>query len=352
MDILGNEPIREQFSSMIQRDRLHHCFLFEGPEGVGKFRTAKWLAQLLLCPKPIEKGVQACGTCGSCVCVEREDHWNMVFVGLDPTKKKKQISVAQARELVKTVALYPQGGGKRVVIFDEAASMTEEAANALLKTLEEPPTETIFILITTSAQHMLPTIRSRSQKVRFSPVPSAEIVEWLVAKGLVAESKMVQMAQGCPGKVLSLLQGEYEQIEQTMHSVMQMIQEPLVDMYQRSKDMFGNFPSATASQMRAELLSRSLECLEMLLRDIVVLQSVALDTNSMEPTDLAALLYWPQHIVQIQKWASRFDARTIATLHREIEQARDDQEINVNPQLHLEMLVVLWKRAVSAGYLV
>ena len=339
IDILGNEHIRKQFSSMIQQDRLHHCLLFEGPKGVGKYRNAKWLTQLVLCPNSNQEA--PCGKCHSCLMVENEEHWNVIHVGLDESKKKMQISVAQARELIEQVSTYPRGGGKRVVIIDDAWYMKEDTSNALLKTFEEPMTDTMFILITTSAQYMLPTVRSRSQRIRFSPVSESTIQDWMVQKGQEVPEQILALSQGCPGRVQDLLMGEYEEWLDNMEMLLSMFSKPLLDVYELNKRLFDSVKSENASQEKVLLLNRLLDCMEMLLRDIIVWQT------SKNPERLI----WKQKHALIEKWALKMDDRCIADLHNAIEQARIDQEINVNGKLQIESLVTLWKKAVALGYI-
>mgnify|MGYP001232808200 CR=1 FL=1 len=105
-ELLGNEHLRKHFSSMIDRDRLHHCLLFEGPTGIGKVQMAKWLAKRIFCEK-VQDG-KVCNRCWHCQAVDIEDHPDLIRVGLDSTKRKLQISVQQARNLIQQVAIHPR----------------------------------------------------------------------------------------------------------------------------------------------------------------------------------------------------------------------------------------------------
>ena len=135
----------------------------------------------MLCEAPIhDELIKPCGTCFSCTAISRDEHLDLVYLNKDPTKKRAQISVSQARKLIANVGLMPTYGKMRVVIIPEAELLTEDASNALLKTFEEPLTPTVFILVVSSSKYLLPTVRSRAQRIRFSPVPVEEMSKWFL----------------------------------------------------------------------------------------------------------------------------------------------------------------------------
>lgn len=349
-NILGNQLLRNRLSSMVDRDHLHHCLLFEGPSGIGKYLTAKWLAKRLFCERANAisndstfehlDSTLPCLTCWHCNAVEIEDHPDLLRIGLDTTKKKKQISVQQARDLIGQVAIYPRLAKQRVVIIDQAQHMTETTSNALLKTFEEPPTETIFILIVPSSQKMLTTIRSRAQRIRFAPVSDDEIKDYLGSRGEPVRADVIAFAQGCPGKVFQLLEGEYEDWKLAVDLVFSWIRMPLIDMYEDCKEKLASF-SSIQSHEKLDFQNRILDCIEIVLRDILLLKS--------NGDDEQVLLQ--EHLQTLEKWAPRLDYRTIADLGDIINQAREDQIINVSPRMQLENLVVQFKQALRVGYI-
>ena len=180
--------------------RVHHAYLFDGPDGVGKERTAFGLAQALVCERRAEGASEACGECRACArAVPRQGdsrplHPDIVVLerGLyDPatigrkSPETQDISIDQVRTLVLARAAFaPLEGRAKVFIVRRAEELSISAANALLKTLEEPGARTHFMLLSATADALLPTIRSRTQRVRFGALPDAVVSELLVATGM------------------------------------------------------------------------------------------------------------------------------------------------------------------------
>ena len=208
--MIGNKDIRERLIRLSKTDQLHHCLLFEGPSGVGKLQHAFWLAKLVNCTgQPTESG--PCENCWSCRTIENRENADVVTISYDPEKKTKMISVRQARELIASIQVHPFRAKKRIVIIDPADAMRIETANALLKTFEEPPSSTMFVLICDFADQLLPTIRSRVQRIRFRPVPIQEIREWLSKTQNTKVSPSIPfLSEGAPGQALSMLEEQEE----------------------------------------------------------------------------------------------------------------------------------------------
>ncbi len=212
-DLLGNEALRSRLVSMSESGRLHHCLLFEGPAGVGKSATALWLAQTINCTGPSMFGPRSepCGSCWSCRAIREGQHPDVLVVGLDPERTAPIISVRQAREIISGMALRPYSARRRFVIIDPAEAMGNQTANALLKTFEEPPRDTSFVLVCPSARQLLPTVRSRSQRIRFRPVERAVLAEWLSGRAVEQPDWIAGLADGCPGRALALVAGEADE---------------------------------------------------------------------------------------------------------------------------------------------
>ena len=169
------------------KGRLASALLFSGPSGVGKRLAARALAQALVCERVSDEG-EACGACGPCLRVEKSQSESLMELGPDGAALK----IEQARDVLQFISLQKLGRA-RVVILDQAQLFNPQAANALLKSLEEPPSGTYFILITSAAGAILPTIRSRTQLVRFRPLSPAELAHVL---GPEADAWVVESAQG------------------------------------------------------------------------------------------------------------------------------------------------------------
>ncbi|HEX4924878.1 MAG TPA: DNA polymerase III subunit [Bdellovibrionales bacterium] len=159
--LLGHDETMSRLLEALKAKRLGATLLFVGPSGVGKNLAARGLAQAILC----EKGPAACGKCGACIRAEGGQSESLFF--LEP--EEIQIKIEQVRALKDFVRLKLVSHA-RVAIVNDAHMMTPQAANSLLKVLEEPPPSTYFILVTGQEAAILPTLRSRSQTVRFAPL--------------------------------------------------------------------------------------------------------------------------------------------------------------------------------------
>lgn len=166
---IGHENLIERFLHSYQKGSLPHAMLFVGPSGVGKKRTALALAQLMLCRQP--QPSRACGICSSCMAISRgEETESLLLVGPD----KNQIKLEEAHRILTFLNLKALRQ-RRVIIIDSADLLNPQAANSLLKILEEPPAETFFFLIAPSTVHVMATLRSRSQVMSFSPLTLAQL---------------------------------------------------------------------------------------------------------------------------------------------------------------------------------
>jgi DNA polymerase III subunit delta' len=180
-------------------DRVHHAYLFDGPEGVGKERAAFGLAQALVCERRASGSAEACGVCSACtrsqlregerrpvhpdVAILERGLYDKDMIGRT-TPETQDISINQVRTIVLARAAFPPHEGRaKVFIVRRAEELSIPAANALLKTLEEPGQRTHFVLLSATPDALLPTIRSRTQRVRFAPLPDAVVVELLVERG-------------------------------------------------------------------------------------------------------------------------------------------------------------------------
>jgi DNA polymerase-3 subunit gamma/tau len=206
-EIVGQQHVTRTLQNAIQGDRVAHAYIFSGARGVGKTTTARILAKALNCvhgPTPTP-----CNQCDSCR--EISVGSSLDVLEIDAASNR---GIDQVRELRDMVRYAPVGGRFKVIILDEAHMLTDEASNALLKTLEEPPEKVVFVMATTQPEDLVETIRSRSQHFHFRALSFAEIVEALgnvaAKEGLTidggAVAVMARTADGSVRDALSLIE--------------------------------------------------------------------------------------------------------------------------------------------------
>lgn len=205
-DITGNLRVKRILSRALKKGRIPNSLLFSGPEGVGKKDTALVVAKALNCEKMED---DACEECASCKAINQGNFPDVITI----FPEANVIKIDQIRLVKKIAYLKPMIGKKRVFIVVEAESMTEEAANSLLKILEEPPFFSHITLITNNQYLILPTIKSRCQILSFSPVSREEMGKILIEKGYENEkAKLIPfLVHGNLEDALSL---EWEEIKE------------------------------------------------------------------------------------------------------------------------------------------
>ncbi len=202
--IHGHDAVRRQFQAAYSRGRLGHAYLFTGPAGVGKRLFALELAKALLCESP-PAPLSACDRCQSCVLVTAETHPDCTITR--KPEDKMELPIATVRELCGTLGLKPTRGLRKVAILEDADDFNEESANAFLKTLEEPPPGSTLVLLATSAESQLATIRSRTQHVPFSPLGPAALAKVLAENEITdraTSDRLIRLAGGSAGQALAL----------------------------------------------------------------------------------------------------------------------------------------------------
>lgn len=211
--LVGNEKVKTLLTNAVQTNNVLHSYLFSGIDGIGKSLFAKEFANMILCTS---NEVKPCGICKSCLEFQGESHPD--FLVIEP-EDGKTIKIEQIRYLQEKIAEKPVTSEKKVYIINNSDAMTREASNALLKTLEEPPTYAILILITDNENKLLVTIKSRCTKINFQPLAEKEIKEYInkiASDEKTMSDSMVKQCQGSIGRLIKIQeeQEKYFMVEQ------------------------------------------------------------------------------------------------------------------------------------------
>ncbi|QDT03212.1 DNA polymerase III subunit tau [Rubripirellula lacrimiformis] len=222
--LIGHDQVRQWFAAAIKQNRLGGSFLFVGSPGIGKRTVANLLARTLLCQRSEAAAMNPCGVCPSCLQVEAGTHPDVVRVAKPADKSLIPVELligsreARMQEgFCRDLRLRPSLGSRKVAILEDADYLNEEGANCLLKTLEEPPAGAIVVLVGTSEQRQLPTIRSRCQILRMGPLSVAD-ASLLLRKvhGVEADDQQIASAMDVAGGdievAIRLLSGESDQL--------------------------------------------------------------------------------------------------------------------------------------------
>jgi DNA polymerase-3 subunit delta' len=286
-DVAGHRHLLELLAGATERGTLPPSLIFAGPEGIGKRRAAVALAQLLNCKTPavVEGiGLDACGTCAACTRIARGVHADVLMIEPGETGA---IKVDQVRDAIERSAYRPFEGRRRVVIVDDADAVLIEAQNALLKTLEEPPSASTFVLVTSRPDVLLPTVISRCQRLRFGRLSAADVADVLIRQHGYAATEAHAAASAADGSVGAALEGGSEDFAEAREAAVGLLQGVASSVDPRRRlDSAKRLIGAGADR---DGLARRLRAVSSLLRDLGVLLSRA-DERYLANADMKPLL--------------------------------------------------------------
>jgi len=204
-DVIDQKETVNILKEELKDDRINHAYLFYGKEGLGKKTLAIEFARALLCNE-IEN--DSCNVCNNCRRVEHGNHPDLKII--EGNEKTKNLKIEQIREMQKEIAYKPYESEHKIYIIDGAENMTTQAANSLLKTLEEPPSYAIIILISEELNKLLPTVISRCQNLRFSNISREKMNNFLDKKNIEENKKelIIGLARGSIGKAKELYKND------------------------------------------------------------------------------------------------------------------------------------------------
>ena len=320
--IVGHRALLELLARAVSRGTLPPSLIFAGPEGVGKRTTALALAQALNCERavPFAGGVASCGECAACRRIARGVHADVLLIEPGDTGN---IKVDQVRDAIDRAAYRPFEGRRRVVIVDEADALVVEAQNALLKTLEEPPPASVFVLATARPDVLLPTVLSRCQRMRFGALGAGDVAALLIRDREVApaEAHAAAVASGGSiGRALDAIEGNDDVVD-ARNAAARLLQGAAASADPRRRlDAAKALAAGTGDR---DDLARRLRALASLLRDLGVLLSRA-DDRALANADLKPQLH------ALLRW---FDGERALRAFSAVDRALDGLERNASPKI-------------------
>lgn len=210
----------EGFARQVEQDRLPHALLLVGQTGIGTLELARAMAQYLLCVAP-HPG-RSCGQCRACMLIQADSHPDLHWVG--PEDGAQSIKIGQIREMTDFTSKTAQQGGRKLVVLSPAETMNANAANALLKSLEEPSGDCVYLLVTEQPAFLMATIRSRCSRVQIRTPEFADALQWLERNRVADAENLLQAAGGRPLRVMEWLAndlwGQREQLRRELQNLL------------------------------------------------------------------------------------------------------------------------------------
>jgi DNA polymerase-3 subunit delta' len=300
--------------------RLSHALLLSGPPGLGKRVFTLAFAQSLLCTDRDGEGLP-CGICRQCELTLSGNHPDFRWLSPDPESKSGEITVDAVRVLTASVSLTAHGGSNKIIAIQPAHRMNNAAANSLLKTLEEPTPGTLILLLTDQPGRLLPTIRSRCQKVNFPPPARETAIAWLSDKVSHGDPQLLlNLANGAPLKALALDDS---------------------DLLNARKEMLTGFMQLLGGRRDPVGLARGWGGFDRVLL-LEWLAGWVIDLIRLSQGGGMGQLFNRDHAQALQKTADKLNSKALHDYLLQVYDARRHVESNLNPQLALEKLLVSW----------
>jgi DNA polymerase-3 subunit delta' len=330
--LVGHEAVLRLLERALAQGRLSHAYILAGRAHVGKGTLAMSMAQAVNC----QGDAPPCGDCVPCRRIQAGRHADVVVLAVQEEAGHKSIGIDVVRKIQHQASLKPYEGACRVFIIDGAEFLTEEAANALLKTLEEPPPQVLIILTTVNADALLATVRSRCQELHLHPVAEATIAEALETRwGADADEarRLARLAQGCVGWAIRALEDPavLETRARRLERLAALASASLEDRFSYAADL-----AALVPQQRTAL-RETLDLWASWWRDALVREAgtpeLALDRDAPE-----------------SEASGRMSRGELVATIRAIHRTAELLDMNVNPRLALEgLMLVLPGQPQSSG---
>lgn len=329
-DILAQNHVINHFKKTIKTDHLSHAYIFTGQDGIGKTLFAKEFTKTLLCQK---NNNDSCNSCINCLRVENKNHPDVYWTEIE--KNAKNIKIDNIRKLQHSVRLSPIESDYKIFIIKDADRMNEEASNCLLKTLEEPAQNTIFILITKSLLRIKETIKSRCQIIRFHTIP-AQVIKDQLSRKFKADTKKIEwisrFSNGSLGKAIELLGDRCYEIN---NEIITNLTEPITDNILFAEQVIANYLSSDDSlEDKRDTLQRILNCILQFYRDILIIK-----VSRINRIKLKSPLYNLDHEDTLRRYSDHLNMDNIAKIIDDILIYSKYIDYNLNINLLVENII-------------
>jgi DNA polymerase-3 subunit delta' len=322
-DLIGQRRLLEHLGAHALRGDVAHAYGLSGPRSIGKRTAALRLAQTLNCEMP-GRAAGGCGACRACRLMEAGTHPDLIVVSR--ADDRRDITIEQVRAMQQELSLRPLEGRRRIVIVDDAAELSEHAEVALLKTLEEPPSHAVLLLLTPTPVRLLDTIRSRIRSLAFRLVPTPEIAAALRGRFGASAEKAAAAAGGRPGRAITLATDEAARAERRRldAELYRLIGSGLTDRFAWAADLADD---ADPRRRTREIERRLVEWGE-LVRDAAV---------AAQHVDRAMR---PDRTAESERLAASVPARELVDTALLMERLRRDLDFNANARTMLELFAL------------
>jgi len=330
--VFGHRRQLALLSRAIARDTLPPALLFAGPVGVGKRRVAMAVARAINCLEPRstdEFERDACGKCAACRRIGRGVHPDVIMI--EPGDNGS-IKIEAVRDAIDRAGFRPFEARRRVVIIDDAEALVAAAQNALLKTLEEMPTASIFVLVSSIPDALLPTVRSRCPRLRFGSLSPAEVAQALARDHGYSETDARAAAADADGSVGRALSADSADLTQARDEACRLLEQTArTDDPARRLEVVRDFSGTRGtSASDRDQMAACLRALAALLRDLGIVASHG-DRRTLANGDLEA---------QLEKLTGSFDHRRSLKAYAAVDEALNALERNASPKIVADWLVL------------
>ena len=331
-DVVGHRRLVTLLSRAVARATLPPALLFAGPAGIGKRRVAVAVAQTINCTAPRADGElerDACGECASCRRIARGVHPDVVVLAPGDSGS---IKIEPVRAVIDQATFRPFEARRRVVIIDEADALVEQAQHALLKTLEEPPSASVFLLVSSLPDALMPTVRSRCPRLRFGPLAAGEVAAALARDHGYSEPEARAAAVDAEGSVGRALSSESADLVEARETATRVLRQTArgADPVSRVTTAQELSPKKGSPMSERDQLAACLRIMASVLRDLGMLASEG-QAAAIANADLRA---------DLEMLSRAYDARRSVRAYAAVDEALAALERNANAKVVADWLVL------------